>query len=68
MPPLCRAAVAAGADGLLVEVHPQPERALVDGAQSLDCDEFAELMRSLPPYLAAEGKLLERTACARRSA
>lgn len=68
VPPLCRAAVAAGADGLLVEVHPQPERALVDGAQSLGCDEFAELMRSLPPYLAAEGRRLERAACVRRSA
>lgn len=68
VPRLCRAAVAAGADGLLVEVHPQPERALVDGAQSLSLDEFADLMRSLPPYLAAEGRRLERSACVGRSA
>ncbi|HEU4699506.1 MAG TPA: 3-deoxy-7-phosphoheptulonate synthase [Gemmatimonadales bacterium] len=43
--PMARAAVAAGADGLLVEVHPQPERALSDGAQSLYPEQFAELMR-----------------------
>ena len=43
--PMARAAVAAGADGIMVEVHPRPERALSDGAQSLAPDEFAELMR-----------------------
>lgn len=43
--PMARAAVAAGADGLLLEVHPQPERALSDGAQSLTPEQFAELMR-----------------------
>jgi 3-deoxy-7-phosphoheptulonate synthase len=43
--PMARAAVAAGADGLLVEVHPDPARALSDGAQSLPPDQFAELMR-----------------------
>jgi len=42
---MARAAVAAGADGLMIEVHPQPEQALSDGAQSLAPDEFAELMR-----------------------
>jgi 3-deoxy-7-phosphoheptulonate synthase len=45
--PMARAAVAAGADGLIVEVHPHPERALSDGAQSLTGDQFAELMRQL---------------------
>jgi 3-deoxy-7-phosphoheptulonate synthase len=43
--PMARAAVAAGADGLLIEVHPHPERALSDGAQSLDPAQFATLMR-----------------------
>jgi 3-deoxy-7-phosphoheptulonate synthase len=43
--PMARAALAAGADGLLIEVHPQPERALSDGAQSLAPEQFAELMR-----------------------
>src|SRR5206468_1916376 len=45
--PMSRAAVAAGADGLLIEVHPCPERALSDGAQSLDLPAFAELMKTL---------------------
>jgi 3-deoxy-7-phosphoheptulonate synthase len=43
--PMARAAVAAGADGLLIEVHPQPDRALSDGAQSLSPDQFVDLMR-----------------------
>jgi len=43
--PMARAAVAAGADGVMVEVHPRPERALSDGAQSLAPEEFVELMR-----------------------
>jgi 3-deoxy-7-phosphoheptulonate synthase len=42
--PMARAAVAAGADGLIIEVHPDPERALSDGVQSLYPDQFAELM------------------------
>jgi 3-deoxy-7-phosphoheptulonate synthase len=50
--PLSRAAVAIGADGLIVEVHPQPENALSDGAQSLDLVAFLELMQSLDPYVA----------------
>jgi len=47
--PASRAAVAVGADGLLIEVHPCPERALSDGEQSLDPGEFAELMQTLRP-------------------
>jgi len=43
--PMARAAVAAGADGLLIEVHPDPARALSDGAQSLAPEQFAELMK-----------------------
>jgi len=42
--PMARAAIAAGADGLIIEVHPNPERALSDGVQSLYPDQFAELM------------------------
>jgi 3-deoxy-7-phosphoheptulonate synthase len=52
VPPLARAAVAAGADGLLIEVHHEPEKALSDGAQSLYPSQFAVLMeeiRSLRP-------------------
>ncbi|HEX8985940.1 MAG TPA: 3-deoxy-7-phosphoheptulonate synthase, partial [Bryobacteraceae bacterium] len=45
--PMARAAVAAGADGLIIEVHPDPDRALSDGAQSLRPEQFAELMRQL---------------------
>ncbi|MDH3719711.1 MAG: 3-deoxy-7-phosphoheptulonate synthase [Planctomycetota bacterium] len=41
---MCTAAIAAGADGLMVEVHPDPEHALSDGAQSLDFDQFSKLM------------------------
>ena len=42
--PMARAAIAAGADGLIIEVHPDPDRALSDGAQSLYPEQFAELM------------------------
>lgn len=47
VPPMSKAAVAAGADGLILEVHPCPERALSDGAQSLDLPGFANLMKEL---------------------
>jgi 3-deoxy-7-phosphoheptulonate synthase len=50
VPPLARAAVAIGADGLIVEAHPHPERAVSDGAQSLNLEEFAKMMRDLAPY------------------
>src|SRR3989449_9763453 len=43
--PMARAAVAAGADGIMVEGHPSPDKALSDGAQSLFPDQFAQLMR-----------------------
>ncbi len=56
--PLAYAAVAAGADGLLVEVHPTPETALSDGDQSLDFDEFGTLMEALAPFVAAAGRTL----------
>ena len=51
VPALCRAAVAIGADGLLVEVHPYPEKAVSDGAQSLDLAQFRKMMQDLRPYL-----------------
>jgi len=52
VPPLARAAVAIGADGLIVEVHPQPEKAISDGAQSLDPKQWAKMMQDLRPYIA----------------
>src|ERR1700691_4034767 len=51
VPALSRAAVAIGADGLIVEVHPCPEKAVSDGAQSLTLQGFREMMRDLAPYL-----------------
>jgi 3-deoxy-7-phosphoheptulonate synthase len=51
VPALSRAGVAIGADGLLVEVHPTPEKAMSDGAQSLDPKQFATMMRDLQPYI-----------------
>lgn len=47
VPAMARAGMAAGADGLLIEIHPQPEKARSDGAQSLNFDEFTRLMESL---------------------
>ena len=44
---MARAAVAAGADGIIVEVHPNPDKALSDGSQSLFPDQFAQLMEML---------------------
>jgi len=60
--PMARAAVAAGADGIMVEVHPTPERALSDGAQSLDPTEFARLMREIRPISEAIGRGVARPA------
>ena len=54
--PLAFAAVAAGADGLIIEVHPQPETALSDGDQSLSFGAFAELMQRLRPFAEAAGR------------
>jgi 3-deoxy-7-phosphoheptulonate synthase len=54
--PMARAAVAAGADGILVEVHPTPDRALSDGAQSLYPDQFASLMQELRAISEAIGR------------
>ena len=56
--PMGRAAVAAGADGILVEVHPQPDRALSDGGQSLYPDQFAGLVKELRAIANAIGRSL----------
>jgi 3-deoxy-7-phosphoheptulonate synthase len=51
VPSLCRAAAAVGADGIIIEVHPCPEKAVSDGAQSLTIEQFRKAMRDLQPYL-----------------
>jgi 3-deoxy-7-phosphoheptulonate synthase len=56
VPAMSRAALAAGADGLLIEVHPDPDHALSDGAQSLSLDQFAELMGQLRKIAEAVGR------------
>jgi 3-deoxy-7-phosphoheptulonate synthase len=50
---MCRAAVAAGADGLIIEVHNDPEHAMTDGAQSILPQQFAEMMRAISRIAAA---------------
>jgi 3-deoxy-7-phosphoheptulonate synthase len=64
--PMARAAVAAGADGLLVEVHPEPERALSDGMQSLAPEEFADLMRQVRGIAEIVGRRVAEPAAAAR--
>ena len=74
VPALARIGIAAGADGLLVEVHPDPDNAWSDGEQSLDFDGFAAMMVDLKPWIAlrgaraAEEKLEQPNAAARRLA
>jgi len=51
VPALARAAVAIGSDGMIVEVHPQPDKAVSDGAQSLDPKMWANMMADLKPYM-----------------
>lgn len=51
VPALARAGVAIGADGLIVEMHPHPEKAVSDGAQSLDPKQFERMMEDLKPYI-----------------
>jgi len=58
VPPLALASVAAGADGLLLEVHPRPESALSDGEQSLSCGEFGALVEQLEPLALSLGRRL----------
>lgn len=54
--PLAKSAIAAGADGLMIEVHPCPERALSDGPQSLTFDAFDRLTKELKPYAELSGR------------
>ena len=63
--PMARAAIAAGADGLLIEVHPAPDRALSDGAQSLAPDQFVELMRQCRAIADVIGRRIAEPVAAR---
>ena len=56
VPPLAKCAIAAGADGLMIEVHPNPACALSDGPQSLTFEQFEDLTASLRPYAKLEGR------------
>jgi 3-deoxy-7-phosphoheptulonate synthase len=47
VPSMSKAAIAAGADGVIIEVHPDPEHAMTDGAQSITCETFRQLMKDL---------------------
>ena len=60
--PMARAAVACGADGLIIEVHPDPDRALSDGMQSLNLPSFEKLMREVEKIASAMGRSLHRVA------
>jgi len=66
VPALARVAVAAGADGLIVEVHPDPEKAWSDGDQSLDFAAFDAMMESIKPYLALCHPMQSERSSARR--
>jgi len=67
VPPLALAAVAAGADGLIIEVHPNPDLALVDGPQSLTFDNFARLMAQLAPVAESGNRRLATQAANSRA-
>jgi 3-deoxy-7-phosphoheptulonate synthase len=56
--PMAMASVAAGADGLMIEVHPTPDAALKDGAQSLTFDHFEDLMKRIAPVAKAVGRTM----------
>ncbi len=55
--PISKAAVAVGADGLIVEVHPCPSCALSDGPQSLTFEQFEQLTENLKPYATLAGRI-----------
>jgi 3-deoxy-7-phosphoheptulonate synthase len=65
VPPLARAAAAAGADGLIIEVHPEPEKALSDGPQQITPEVFGQLMGDLTPLAAALGRRVQQPAALR---
>lgn len=56
--PMAKAAIAAGADGVMIEVHPNPEEALCDGAQSLSPEEFKYVMKGIEPIIKAVNRRL----------
>jgi 3-deoxy-7-phosphoheptulonate synthase len=58
VPAIAKAAIAAGADGLLIEVHPNPKEALIDGLQSLTPSDFARLMKELRPVAESVGRYI----------
>ncbi len=58
VPPLAKAALAVGADGIMIEVHNDPAKALCDGAQSLDLKQFDDLMVEIKKRVVLEGKTL----------
>jgi len=58
VPAVAKAAVAAGADGLIIEVHPNPKEALVDGLQSLSVSDFSRLMKELSTVAASVGRTM----------
>ena len=58
VPPMALAALAAGADGLLIEIHPDPDHALSDGAQSLDFDRFERLLEQLRALAEPLGRIV----------
>jgi len=60
--PMAKAAIAVGADGLLIEVHPDPKSSLSDGAQTLRFDTFTQLMKELSPIVQAVGRELGTSA------
>jgi 3-deoxy-7-phosphoheptulonate synthase len=64
VPALARAGVAIGADGIIVEIHPCPEKAVSDGAQSLTLDGFKKMMRELKPYIELWKEARDRVAVA----
>ncbi len=64
VPAVARAGVAIGADGLIIETHPAPEKAISDGAQSLDLNQFARMMTELKPYIALWDEARKREALA----
>jgi 3-deoxy-7-phosphoheptulonate synthase len=67
VPPIAVASIAAGAHGLIIEVHPDPPNALSDGAQSLDCEQFEQLMRRLEKIAEFAGRRLPQRALREKS-
>ena len=58
IPTMSKAAIAAGADGIMIEVHPNPSEALSDGPQQLTIDEFHAFIEEIKPFVEVSGKTL----------